>query len=243
MQFSGAALTSCMRNREYYGAYRKDVRTASEHLPRRRDPRGVGVDPATPGRRRRDHRRRDQPDPAGRRRRARADLRRRRRGGPRPRCLLPHVALPLARVEPRRVLGRPHRGAGAGRRPLLPDPDRPVHGVLLGRGALRGGRGRGGPPPHRDPEPRRRTSPSPRPSSEPDPPATSRREFFARLDETDDAALLRRAPARHPHRRRRHRRGRRALRGARDRRRRARPHELVGVALPHTPRRTCGCSA
>ena len=39
-------------------------------------------------------------------------------------------------------------------------------------------------------------------------------EFFARLDEADDAQFYAFPAPRHPHRRRRHRRGRRALRGA-----------------------------
>ena len=48
--------------------------------------------------------------------------------------------------------------------------------------------------------------------------------------------VLRVPAVRHPHRRRRDRRGRRALRGAGCRRRRPRPHELVGVALPDVTR-------
>ena len=64
---------------------------------------------------------------------------------------------------------------------------------------------------------------------------TSRRILRARRRERRRRVL--RLPAlRHAHRRRRDRRGRRALRRARDTRRGARPHELVGVALSRRAR-------
>ena len=56
--------------------------------------------------------------------------------------------------------------------------------------------------------------------------------FFDRGDPRPTPVFYATAPSGHPHRRRRHRGRRRALRRARHHRRRARPHGLVGLALP-----------